>query len=180
MLKRIVIQESLIVIIDVQDKLVQMLPTEVIRQKVSVVAQAATILNIPIVVTEQYPQGLGHTIEIVKGKLDSETKIIEKTSFSAFEAIKNELKKHNKKQIIVCGIETHICVLQTVLDLIENGYEVAVIKDACGSRNPEESISAIERLKQNNAAIMTVEMALFELLGSSKHPGFKAIQSLIK
>lgn len=180
MLKKLNPDDSLLVIIDVQEKLVNALTLDTITKKVSILAETANILNIPTIITEQYPKGLGNTVEAVKSKVNPKIEILEKTTFSALNAIKKPLDKYNKKQIILCGIEMHICVLQTALHLIEQGYEVFIVKDACASRDLEEILVATERLKQNNATIMTLEMAVFELLGSSNHPNFKEIQALIK
>ena len=94
--------------------------------------------------------------------------------------IKNKIDVYNKRQVILFGIETHICVLQTAFDLLNLGYEVFVVKDACGSRSDENKNVALARLAQAGAQILTTEMVLFELLKSSKNEHFKEIQSLIK
>ncbi len=92
----------------------------------------------------------------------------------------NALEKANKKQVVILGIETHICVLQTAVDLIKNGFEVYIVKDACASRNKKEYKTGLELLKQYGAKITCTEIALFELLKTAKHPNFKDIQALIK
>ena len=96
------------------------------------------------------------------------------------DALKNRLQVLNRKQIILCGIETHICICQTAEALINAGYEVSVLSDICSSRSEKEHIAGLELMKQNGAYIKTTEIVLFELLKSAKHPNFKEIQSLIK
>lgn len=177
------LEDSLVLIIDVQEKLLNaVFNKEQVEKKSAIVAEAATILGIPVVVTEQYPKGLGNTISAVKDALAEDTEVFEKTAFSALnnEEILEAIKKHNKKQILIFGIETHICVSQTTAALRELGYDVSVIKDACGSRAEEEYLAGLERMKDNGAYIITTEIALFEWLKGAKHPNFKAVQALIK
>ena len=177
------LEDSLVLIIDVQEKLLNaVFNKEQVEKKSAIVAEAAKILGIPVVVTEQYPKGLGNTIPAVKNALAEDTEIFEKTAFSALnnEEILEAIKKHNKKQILIFGIETHICVSQTTAALRELGYEVSVIKDACGSRAEEEYLAGLERMKDNGAYIITTEIALFEWLKGAKHPNFKEVQTLIK
>ena len=177
------LEDSLVLIIDVQDKLLNaVFNKEQVEKKSAIIAEAAKILGIPVVVTEQYPKGLGNTIPAVKDALAEDTEIFEKTAFSALnnEEILEAIKKHNKKQILIFGIETHICVSQTTAAFRERGYEVSVIKDACGSRAEEEYLAGLERMKDNGAYIITTEIALFEWLKGAKHPNFKAVQALIK
>ncbi|MBO5384835.1 hydrolase [bacterium] len=180
------IEQSALVIIDIQDKLVMASKygTEV-ADNASKLAKAANILNIPTIVTEQYPQGLGGTVLEVQNALAQNSSKFEKTSFSALleENFANkiaELKQNGIKQIALCGIETHICVLQTAYDLISQGFEVYIVKDACASRNKKEYKTGLELLKQYGAKTTCVEIALFEWLKTAKHPNFKEIQALIK
>lgn len=182
MLKKLNTDNALLLIVDVQDKLVNMLEKNIIAAKTSILAATANTLEIPTIVTEQYPQGLGETVHLVKSKLSPNASYFEKSSFSALEQpeVTQKIKESGKKQIIICGIESHICVLQSTIDLINEGYEVFVVKDACASRNKYEFKLSIERLKEVGAIITCVEMVIFELLGSAKHPKFKELQSLIK
>ncbi len=180
------IENCSLVIIDIQDKLVMASKYgNEVTANASKLAKTADILNIPTIITEQYPKGLGQTVHQIKEAQNIPSKTIEKSSFSAFkeEDFYNnmqELKTNGRNQIIICGIETHICVLQTTYDLIKAGFEVYVIKDACASRNKHEYKTGIELLKQYGAKISCTEIALFELLKTSKHPNFKEIQMLIK
>lgn len=176
-------EESLVLIIDVQEKLLNaVFNKESLKKKADIVARTSKILNIPVIITEQYPKGLGSTIESIKEGVAEDSKFFEKTAFSALEnqEIIEAIESSEKKQIVVFGIETHICVSQTVEALINEGFEVVVIKDACGSRVEAEYLAGLERMKDNGAFIVTTEIALFEWLKSSKHPNFKEVQALIK
>lgn len=172
-------ENSLILVIDVQEKLLNaVFNKELLAKKAKTVVDAANILSLPIIVTEQYPKGLGETVEGIKNS----AKVFEKTAFNALSdpLLLNELKQSCRNQIIVFGIETHICVHQTVAALIEAGFDVTVVKDACGSRSEAEYQSALVCMEKNGAKIKTTEMVLFELLKSARHANFKEIQSLIK
>ncbi len=177
------IEDSLVLIIDVQEKLLNAtFNKSLLERKAEIIAKAASILNIPIYITEQYPKGLGSTINGIKNSINNSVKYYEKISFSALddEILKEEIRKENKKQIIIFGIETHICVNQTVNALLDMDYEVNVISDACGSRSEMEYSAGLSRMKDNGAHIITTEIALFEWLKSAKHEKFKEIQNLIK
>jgi nicotinamidase-related amidase len=136
--------------------------------------QAARILDVPRVVSEQYPKGLGHTAPEV-GLTDEPR--IEKTVFSAARAEGFDLGERN--QAIVCGIETHVCVSQTVHDLLDRGVEVHVPADAVASRHLLDYERGLERLERAGAVVSTVEAVLFELLERAGTPEFKAVQKLI-
>ncbi|MBQ8847899.1 MAG: hydrolase [Candidatus Gastranaerophilales bacterium] len=172
---------TVIVCIDLQEKLVKMLNNpDVIASNCTKLMQTANILNIETIITEQYPKGLGETIESINSI--KTFKKIEKTTFSAYET--DEFKKYidslNKKQVIIFGIETHICTLQTTIDLINKGYEVYVVQDCSSSRNESNHNCALDLIKQKGGFITSLEIVLFDFLKSSKHPNFKEIQSLIK
>ena len=166
--------------IDIQEKLTAMLRKDKAAKKAEILAKTAKILNIKTVLTEQYPQGLGATIPQVKYCLPDSAKFFEKTSFNALdtEGVKEALG--DVKNIFIFGIETHICVFQTALALLENGYNVFVVKDACASRETDEFKAGINLMEKEGAKIMTTEIVIFELLKSSKHPNFKEVQLLIK
>lgn len=177
------IEDSLVLIIDVQEKLLNAVFNKAsLEKRAEIIAGAAKILGIPVIVTEQYPKGLGATVEGLKNTLAEDTQYFEKTAFSALEnqEVLEALKKSGKKQVVIFGIETHICVSQTTNALINEGFEVSVIRDACGSRSELEYSAGISRMKDNGAHILTTEIALFEWLKSAKHPNFKEVQTLIK
>ena len=177
------IQDSIFLITDIQEKLLNaVFNKDLLKNKAIILVKAASVLNIPIFVTEQYPKGLGSTIPEIKTILQKNSVIQEKTDFNAFEN-KSFFEKFNnldKKQIIIMGIETHVCVYQTAEYLLKNGFNVTLAADACGSRSKDEHNCGIDNLKQKGADIKSTEMILFELLKTAKHPNFKEIQSLIK
>ena len=171
-------KNSAILFIDIQEKLVQMLKKDKITKKAYVLSEMANILGIEKIFTEQYPKGLGSTIDTISKK--ETDKVFEKTAFNALETegVYDALKE--KENIFVCGIETHICVYQTVKALIEKGFNVYVIKDTCASRETDEFKAGINLMEKLGATITTTEIVLFELLKTSKHPQFKLVQALIK
>ena len=174
--------KCLFLVIDIQEKLLRAtFNNDILEKNASIIATAASKLKIPVVVTEQYPKGLGATVETIKTNL-KDAYYYEKTSFSALDEpdIMDIINKFNKKQIVLFGIETHICVNQTAYSLVQQGYDVTLIKDASGSRKEYEHNAGIERIRDHGAHIITTEIALFELLKSSKHEKFKEIQALIK
>lgn len=173
---------SLVLVIDIQERLVAALEKDIITEKAAKLVAAAKILNIPVIVSEQYPKGLGNTVNSIKLNLDNSTEFIEKTSFSLLreEGFLDKLKSYGKKQIVICGIETHICVYQTALELIEAGFEVVIAKDICASRNKYEFKAGIEAMKNSGAKISCLEIIIFEWLKGAKHPKFKEVQALIK
>ncbi|KAI8079789.1 Isochorismatase-like protein [Halteromyces radiatus] len=141
--------------------------------------KASKHLDIPMVVTEQYPKGLGATV----AELDiSDAKIcLPKTKFSMFlPEIHQLLQKHNTKSVLLLGIESHVCVLQTALDLLDNSYDVHVLADGVSSSNYPEIDIALARMKQAGAVITTSESALFQLVQDAKHEKFKGISNLVK
>ncbi len=174
---------SQVLIIDVQERLLNAAFNKQTLEKKSVIlSSAASILGIPVIVTEQYPKGLGNTIQPIKDALGEGAAYFEKTSFSAIENpnIASAVDKSARKQIVLFGIETHICVSQTANALISKGYDVTIISDACGSRAECEHTAGLERMKENGAHIITTEIALFEWLKSARHIKFKEVQALIK
>lgn len=177
------LNNSVILMIDVQERLLNAVYNkEFVEKKVSALVQAAKILGIPLIATEQYPKGLGETVQTVKDLMPDDSHIFEKTSFSALdsEEVFDALKAVDKNEVILFGIETHICVNQTANTLIELGYDVSVVSDASSSRLIDEHEAGLGRIKEHGAHILTTETILFEWLRTSKHPMFKEIQALIK
>ncbi len=177
------IENSIVVLIDIQDRLVGMLnKQEPVVKASSILLSAANIMNIPIVLTEQYPQGLGKTVPALTVDMTEDNVVIEKTSFSAVQTPEfiEKIRNLGKKNIIIGGIETHICVYQTVADLIKEGFNVVVAKDACASRSTDCFKTGLVLMKDLGAQISNVETILFELLKNSKNPYFKPVQALIK
>lgn len=180
------VEDSVLVVIDIQDRLVLASKYGVdVAEVMAKAAKAASLLDIPTIVTEQYPKGLGHTVPQVQESISENAFVTEKAAFSAmlepeFSQKIKELKELGKKQIVIGGIETHICVLQTAHDLMKEGFEVYVLKDACASRNKAEYKTGLELLKQYDAKISCLEITLFEWLKTSKNSKFKEVQALIK
>ena len=176
-------ENSVLLIIDIQPRLLAAQPKgEKILKNTKKLASAARLLNIKTIVTEQYPQGLGNTDETLKVELPADTQTFEKKCFNCLEQpeLKEYLNSLGKKQIILCGVETHICVHQTASALVEEGFDVYVVKDACASRAKYEFKQGIDAMAANGVKVSCVEIALFEWLKGAKNPKFKEVQALIK
>lgn len=176
-------ENSCLILIDMQEKLQKaMSNVSGCIKKQELLLKAAAILDLDSIVTEQYPAGLGHTIDELKCLLPENTSIIEKTTFSCCgdTSFKTVLKSKSRKNLIVCGIEAHVCVQMTVLDLLEDGYKVILPADALASRCDDNYRLALESMRQAGAFITSAESVIFALLGDAKHPDFRAISKLIK
>jgi nicotinamidase-related amidase len=170
---------AVLVVVDVQEAFRKAVPDfEDVASAAGKLARGMGEMSIPVVITEQYPKGLGRTVETVAEALPDGTEPIEKVRFSAAEADGFDLG--GRDQALVCGIETHVCVNQTVLDLLGRGVGVQVATDAVGSRTAENKALGLERMKDAGAGLTSVETALFELLGGSDAPEFKEVQALVK
>jgi len=163
-----------LVVVDVQEGFRSYRSFAQVADACAKLVQAARILQVPALVSEQYPKGLGHSAPELQ--LQDEPRI-EKTVFSAARADGFDLR--GAEQAIVCGIEAHVCVSQTVHDLLDDGVEVHVPADAVGSRHQLDYERGLERLERAGAVVTSVEAALFELLERAGTPEFKAIQKLI-
>jgi len=177
-------QLSTLMVIDIQERLTTAMPKGVrdrVIEQVSVLLTAAECLSIPVMVTEQYPKGLGATERALLDKLPTGTPVIEKTNFSSarVDSVAEALQQSGRKQVFLAGMETHICVLQTTLDLLKQGYEVFVIEDAVSSRAKGNQFNALQRMRLAGAVITNVESLLFEWLGDATHPEFKTLAKLI-
>ena len=175
------VQDSLLMVIDVQNRLMPVIHDALKTiQNIQTLITGAGILGISTLVTEQYPKGLGNTISDLD--FNEDTTIIEKNAFSCMidEKIKSHLLEVNKHHLILCGVESHICVLKTALNAVEQGYTVHVVADAVSSRAPENKILALERLRQSGVYIVSAEMVLFMLMDKSGTDTFKSISKLIK
>lgn len=151
-------------------------------RRIATVARGAQLLNVPTIVTEQYPRGLGHTANEITEALPEELEIIEKTTFSSCgaQACQAKLQSLNAQHILVAGIEAHICVNQTVHDLLGMNLRVHLLTDCITSRSKKDRKTAFAKMQLSGAIPSSVEMALFELMRDAKHEQFKAIQGLIK
>ena len=171
-------ERAALLVIDVQEAFRRAVPTfgEVARASAALV-RGAEAVGIPITVTEQYPQGLGSTVPEVAAVLPADVEPIEKVCFSAPQADGFDLA--GRDQVLVCGIEAHVCVSQTVLDLLDLGVEVHVAKDAVGSRFEENKEIGLGKAEHAGAVITSVEQALFELVGGAGTEEFKRIQRVV-
>lgn len=175
-------EETVLVLIDIQGKLAQIVDnSEFIIGNIATVVQGAKELQLPILWLEQYPKGLGHTVETIAQHLTDQSPI-EKITFSAYqtEEFVQALEQTGRKKVLLAGIETHICVYQTAADLLANGYAVEVLADCVSSRTATNSEIGLQKMMQLGATITSVEMALFEMQQIAKGDSFKAISRLVK
>jgi nicotinamidase-related amidase len=167
-----------LVIVDVQEGFRRAIPDfERVAKATATLIEGAEVLGVPIVITEQYPKGLGETASEVAEQLPEGTEPLEKVRFSAAEADGFDLG--GRDQALVCGIETHVCVSQTAIDLLEAGVEVQVPLDGVGSRTEENKRVGLHKMERAGAILTSVEAALFELLGGAGTDEFKRVQKLI-
>jgi isochorismate hydrolase len=170
------------VIVDIQERLFpHMYKREELERNVGILIKGLNLLNVPLLLTEQYSKGLGKTIPSISDNIDN-IEPIEKISFSCCDESRflKELNMLNKKFVILAGIETHVCILQTVLDLIENGFHPVLVEDCVSSRKENDKKIAVERIRSNGAIITTYESILLELCRVAGTETFKKISGLIK
>ncbi|XP_795064.1 isochorismatase domain-containing protein 2 [Strongylocentrotus purpuratus] len=179
-LGKLVLRNSSLFLCDMQEKFRPMIKyfPEIVEVS-SRLFRAARILDIPVIVTEQYPKGLGPTVKELGINRD-EVNIYPKTCFTmVLPEVEEKLKENDTKTVVLCGIETQVCVQQTTLDLLEKGYEVHVVADACSSRTMVDRMYAIERLRDCGAFITTSEAIILQMVKDAAHPNFKEIQKVI-
>jgi nicotinamidase-related amidase len=170
-------QRAALVVIDIQEGFRKAIAGfDAVVRNAAILVQGARVLGVPVVVTEQYPRGLGDTVAELARHLAGVQRL-EKVVFSAAEADGFDLQR--RTQALVCGIEAHVCVSQTVMGLLERGIEVHVASDAVSSRQPENRALALDRLERAGAVRSSTETALFELLRRAGTDEFKAIQRLV-
>ena len=177
---------SQLIVIDAQERLAAVMPKEelaVMEANVIHLLKAAEVLEVPIIVTEQYPKGLGRTLESIRDNLPLTLKPTEKTSFSCCTAPGFEQalgQDEGRRQVILVGMEAHICILQTAAGLQNWGYEVFVVMDGVISRNPHHRDNALERMRQAGMTITNAESVAYEWLSDAEHDHFKEISRLFK
>ncbi|PIS30203.1 MAG: hydrolase [Candidatus Marinimicrobia bacterium CG08_land_8_20_14_0_20_45_22] len=175
-------KQAVLVVVDIQAKLLHVVyDYPLVLDNLRKIITGAQVLGIPILLTEQYPKGLGATVDEVQSILNEYRPIVKQT-FSCWRdpVFQEELKRQNRKQVLICGIESHICVYQTSLDLVENGFEVFCVTDAISSRTVENRMLALRNLEKAGVQMTSVEMALFEMLKNSTDPAFKQISQIVK
>jgi nicotinamidase-related amidase len=173
---------TVLLLIDFQERLFPVMhEKEKLLKNVIKLIRGAKVLEIPIILTEQYPKGLGLTIPEIK-ELTPEIKAVEKVCFSCTDeaAFNQVLATQKRKQVLIAGIEAHICVYQTAMALARLGYEVQVVGDCVASRDPENKMAALFKMGAMGLSPTTTEMALFELLKLEQGDKFKQISSIVK
>lgn len=173
-------ESSLLLVIDIQDKLLAKIPaTESLVKNASFLLDVASQLGVPVQLTEQYPKGLGPTTAAIRDRVL--TPALEKTRFSCCGAagLLEEITRAGATQLVLAGMETHVCVQQTVLDLLQAGLTVFVPVDAVAARHERDHEIALRRVERAGAILTTVESVAFEWLGDASHPQFKAISRLV-
>lgn len=177
--------KSSLLIVDVQERLLPVMANaEGVVRDCSILLKAAKALDLPISVSEQYPKGLGHTVEALLEDIGN-APVFEKLSFSCWRD--DVLRKHftayhdgGRPQVIIAGIEAHVCVAQTAIDMAQAGFGVFVVADGVSSRVESSVALALNRMGQSGIEVVNTEMAVFELLGKAGTPEFKALSALIK
>jgi nicotinamidase-related amidase len=177
--------EAFLVVVDVQEKLMPVIDDhKSVERNLDLLIRGGHVLDIRAIVTEQYTKGLGHTVPRIRTALEATFgyEPIEKATFSAFGCAEfvTAVRNLHRKQAIVAGIETHVCVYQTVRDLLANGFDVTVIADAVSSRTPANREIALRRMASDGAKLSSTEMALFELTGVSGTDEFREIVRMVK
>ncbi|MBM4025485.1 MAG: hydrolase [Planctomycetes bacterium] len=176
------IKDCCLIVVDVQGKLAQlMVDKEALFKNIRILIQSARILDIPILWCQQAPEALGPTVPEI-AELLTGLEPIDKAGFSCCgqEQFNAQLNTLGKEQVLLCGIETHVCVYQTAMDLMEGGLDITIVADAVSSRTEPNRQIALSRLAAEGAHLSSTEMAIFELLRTSKHPHFREIAKLIR
>ena len=179
---RISARECTGLVVDIQERLFPVMhERDELLNRVLILLEGLKLLEIPVLLSEQYPRGLGPTLQNVLDVLEP-NKTVEKISFSCCGEpdFLSQLNQRDRKQVIICGIEAHVCVLQTVIDLVDMGFTPVVVADCISSRNPDDKKVAVERMRSEGAVITTSESLLFELTRVAGTPQFKQISRLVK
>ncbi len=175
-------RRSQLLVVDVQERLLPVMhDADAVIRGATLLIEGARRLDVPVLASEQYPRGLGPTVEEIR-RLVPDDAVLEKLAFScaADPGVRDRVGAADRPEIVVCGIEAHVCVLQTALGFAEAGYRVFVVGDAISSRSPHSVAAAKERLGMNGVAVVTCEMVLFEWLAVAGTPEFKDLSRLIK
>ncbi len=175
-------EQTLLVVVDIQEKLLPVIDAhENVSARSRILVEAAGMLDIPVFVTEQYPKGLGPTVAALRPLL-RRARFFQKTCFSCCgdDAFLDAVEECGREQVLLCGIETHVCVQQTALDLIDQGLQVHVAADAVGSRAAANRLFALERMRGEGVVINCSESACFEWLKVAGTDTFKAVSKLLR
>ena len=177
------ISKTALVVVDIQEAFRSSIPDfALIVTRVSIAVRGSRILGVPVLVTEQYPRGLGRTAEEILFVLPDDFEVFEKTAFSSCgaEPFVEKLEKLGVKQVVLCGLETHVCVNQTAHDLLDRGFQVHILTDCVCSRFEHDKLAGLGKMRSSGVISSSIEMALFELMRDAKHAQFKEVQALIK
>ena len=176
-------ENAILLVIDIQERLVTAMPPKVyarMRATTAMLVEAANLLGIPVLTTEQYPKGIGHTVAELSAACAQG--VLEKTTFGCCgePTFLAALHKLGRRQVLVTGMEAHVCVYQTVLGLLAANYHVHLVRDAICSRSKDDFRAGVSNAARAGALVITAEIALFQLLKDSRHEQFRAISKLIK
>lgn len=172
-----------LVVVDIQERLTPAIHgLDSLLQQTGILVRAAGRLDIPVTVTEQYPKGLGHTLPSVAAGLPESAAVVSKVTFACTgePAFLERIASCGRDQLVLCGMEAHICVLQTALGLRQQGWAVAVVADAVSSRTPENAARGLARMAAHGVDCVTTEMVLFEWLERAGTPQFRELSALVK
>lgn len=175
-------RDSFLLVVDVQEKLAPAVADNAaLVARIALLMRAARRLEVPLLVSEHYPQGIGRTLPAL-AELAPEGAIFEKISFSCLrqEGVPARVAGLDRGQAVVCGLESHVCVLQSALSLLEAGYRVYLIEDATGSRHAVDRAAALRRVERAGGTLVTAEMVVFEWLERGDHAAFRELLALIK
>lgn len=179
---RILKEDTIALVVDFQEKLMPvMADTDALETRTNILLKGLKTLEVPMIVTQQYTKGIGMTIPSLRESAGTD-EYFDKIAFSCFDddALRNAIEESGKKNVLVCGIESHICVLQTCIDLKEAGYTPVLVVDCMSSRKSSDKEVALLRAQQEGILLTTTEAILFELTRKAGNPTFKAISKLIK
>jgi len=177
------IASTALVVVDVQEAFRKAIPDFALAaSRAAMAVRGFDVLGVPIIVTEQYPAGLGPTAEEIRLSLPDEFETLEKSAFSAcgVSGFVSKLEERALRQVVLCGLETHVCVSQTAHDLLDRGYQVHVLADCVVSRFDHDKQAGLAKMASSGVITSSMEMAFFELMRDSKHDKFREIQSLIR
>jgi len=177
------IDDAVLVIVDIQEKLFNVvLEKDRLLKNVLKLVKTCKMLDVPIIITEQYPKGMGKTVPELVNELGDQYRPIEKTSFSCFgcREFEEKLRSIGRRTLLLTGIELHICVYQTAIDALSRGYRPVVIYDATSSRLKLDYEICLHRLLRNGVDVSTTDMTIFELVRDASHPKFRDILKIVK
>lgn len=175
-------EDTILIAIDFQERLMPVMQgRDEVEDRSAKLISGAKVLGLPVIVTQQYTKGIGETTEKIAEALGDFTHV-EKTAFSSMnnDDFREKIASYGKKTAVVCGVEAHICVQQTVLQLLDEGYSVYLAADCVSSRNAYDRDVALARMREAGAVVTTYESILYELLGDSRAEGFKEISKIVK